>query len=142
MLQVRLLGQFDILNDGKRVVIPARAGQSLFAYLVLNAGASHRREKLAGLVWPDTLDETARRNLRQQLWLIRKALVAPQSATADFLRVDEMSIAFDPQADFWLDVAQLSRPLTADDELNDLLSKLALYRGELLPGFYDDWVGL
>ena len=33
MLQVRLLGQFEILADGKRVVIPARAGQSLFAYM-------------------------------------------------------------------------------------------------------------
>ena len=31
MLQVRLLGQFEILADGKRVVIPARAGQSLFS---------------------------------------------------------------------------------------------------------------
>ena len=88
MLQVRLLGQFDILADGKRVVIPTRAGQSLFAYLVLTLGTTHRREKLAGLILARYLpDETARRNLRQQLWLIRKALAAPASRRDDHHRV-------------------------------------------------------
>jgi DNA-binding SARP family transcriptional activator len=74
MLQIRLLGQFDVRLDGKRVMIPSRAGQSLFAYLVLTAGTPHRREKLAGTFWPDTTDETARKNLRQELWRIRKAI--------------------------------------------------------------------
>lgn len=49
MLQVRLLAQFDVRVDGKRVVITSRAGQSLLAYLLLNPGATHRREKLAGM---------------------------------------------------------------------------------------------
>ncbi len=74
MLQVRLLGQFDVRADGKRVVIPSRAGQSLFAYLLLSAGTAHRRERLAGLLWPDTSDDNARRNLRQELWRVRKAI--------------------------------------------------------------------
>ena len=54
MLQIRLLGQFDIRLDGKRVMIPTRTAQSLFAYLVLTAGTPHRREKLAGTFWPNT----------------------------------------------------------------------------------------
>ena len=37
MLQIRLLGQFDVRLDGKRVVIPTRAAQSLLAYLVMTA---------------------------------------------------------------------------------------------------------
>ena len=32
MLQIRLLGQFDIRLDRKRITIPSRVGQSLFAY--------------------------------------------------------------------------------------------------------------
>ena len=48
MLQVRLLGQFDVRVDSKRVVISSRAGQSLLAYLLLTAGVAHRRERLAG----------------------------------------------------------------------------------------------
>lgn len=38
MLQVRLLGHFDVRTAGKRLDIPSRAGQSLLAYLLLNAG--------------------------------------------------------------------------------------------------------
>src|SRR5678816_1210059 len=80
MLQVRLLGQFDIRLDGKRVTIPSRAGQSLLAYLMLTVGTAHRREKLAGILWPDTTDENARKNLRQELWRIRKAISTGQPA--------------------------------------------------------------
>jgi DNA-binding SARP family transcriptional activator len=53
MLQVWLLGQFEARMEGKRVVIPSRAAQSLLAYLILTRGTPHRREKLAGLLWPE-----------------------------------------------------------------------------------------
>jgi hypothetical protein len=62
MLQIRLLGQCDVRLDGKRVLIPSRAGQSLFAYLALTSGTAHRREKLAGTFWPDTSDDLARKH--------------------------------------------------------------------------------
>ncbi|HSL29217.1 MAG TPA: BTAD domain-containing putative transcriptional regulator, partial [Anaerolineales bacterium] len=139
MLQIRLLGQFDIRLDGKRVAIPSRAGQSLLAYLAITAGTAHRREKLAGILWPDTSDETARKNLRHELWRIRKAISAQGSATADYLLADEITLTFNRHADYWLDVAILERP-----ELDpaSLTSSLSLYQGELLPGFYDDWVVL
>ena len=52
MLQIWLLGQFDVRVDGKRAMIPTRAAQSLLAFLVLNAGTAQRREKLAGLLFP------------------------------------------------------------------------------------------
>ena len=80
MLQIRLLGQFDIRVDGKRVTFPTRAAQSLLAYLVLTAGTSQRREKLAGMLWPEISDENARKNLRQELWRIRKAISTGHSA--------------------------------------------------------------
>ena len=37
-------------------------------------GTSYRREKLAGMFWPDTTEEKARAYLRHELWRIRKAL--------------------------------------------------------------------
>jgi DNA-binding SARP family transcriptional activator len=46
MLQVRLLGQFDVRVDSRPAVISSRAGQSLLAYLMVTAGTPHRREKL------------------------------------------------------------------------------------------------
>jgi DNA-binding SARP family transcriptional activator len=72
MLQIRLIGQFDVRLDGKRIVISSRAGQSLLAYLAMTAGTPNRREKLAGTLWPESSDENARKNLRQELWRIVK----------------------------------------------------------------------
>jgi WD40 repeat protein/class 3 adenylate cyclase len=139
MLQIRLLGQFDIRLDGKRVLIPSRPGQSLLAYLTLSAGTPHRREILAGILWPDFSDDNARKNLRHELWRIRKSISTQQSTAVDYLLAEEFTIAFNREADYWLDVAQIER---TKPDLQSLTSNLSLYQGELLPGFYEDWVVL
>src|SRR5215208_2785725 len=137
MLQIRLLGQFDVHLDKKRITIPTRLGQSLLAYVALTAGIQHRREKLAGTFWPDTSEESARRNLRQELWRIRKALSIGQNGGTDYLIADEFTISFNRSSEYWLDVEQLERP---DADLESLSRNLSFYQGELLPGFYEDWV--
>ncbi|MCB0212079.1 MAG: hypothetical protein KDJ52_22240, partial [Anaerolineae bacterium] len=71
MLEVRLLGKFEIKRDGQVIDIPLRPAQSLLAYLLLNADKTIRREKLAGLLWPDSDEASARNNLRQTLWRLR-----------------------------------------------------------------------
>jgi DNA-binding SARP family transcriptional activator len=139
MLQIRLLGQFDIRMEGKRVMIPSRAGQSLLSYLALTAGTAHRREKLAGTLWPDTIEENARKNLRQELWRIRKAISTLQTTDENYLIADEFTLKFNRDAKYWLDVNQLERP---DLDLQSLITNLSLYQGELLPGFYDEWISL
>lgn len=145
MLQLRFLGQFDVRADGKRLLISTRAAQSLFSFLVLTAGTPHRREKIAGLLWPDVTDENARRSLRQELWRLRKALNSQTSEgigadSNEYLVAEELTITFNPAAPYWLDLAQFEAPVSGDETLNDLTRQLALYKGELLPGFYEDWV--
>src|SRR5829696_9235617 len=105
MLEVRLLGTFNVTYKNNVVSIASRPAQSLFAYLILSAGTSHRREKLAGMLWPDSLDETARDNLRHALWRIRKALES--SSSTRFLHADDLTISFKATADYWLDTAAL-----------------------------------
>src|SRR5512138_2439350 len=99
-LEVRLLGKFDVRRDGKTIMITSRPAQSLFAYLILSAGISHRREKLAGMLWPDSLEETARDNLRHALWRMRKALESVSSAR--FLYADDLTISFKESSEYWL----------------------------------------
>jgi class 3 adenylate cyclase len=137
MLQIRLLGQFDVRAEGKRVTIPSRSAQSLFAYLVLTAGTVHRREKLAGILWPDTSDENARKNLRQELWRIRKAISAQETSGDNYFLADEFTLTFNREANYWLDVNQIGKNGL---DLESLTSNLSLYQGELLPGFYEDWI--
>jgi predicted ATPase/DNA-binding SARP family transcriptional activator len=139
MLEVRLLSTFEIKSDGAPIALPSRAAQSLFAYLTLNEGDVHRRERLAGMLWPDTTEGRARTSLRHELWLIRQAL-APTTAH-DALITDKISVAFAPSEGYWLDVRQLDQ-LTDEASTSELMDGLAVYRGELLPGFYEDWITL
>ncbi len=144
MLNVRLLGQFEVRRDGTLISIPARAAQSLLAYLLLTAGARHRREKLAGLLWPDTAEEKARSNLRHELWRLRKVIETKTLAkrAVRYFLVDDISIGFDPASDYSLDVARVLQPQVGEESADTLIGILSLYRGELLPGFYDDWAVL
>ncbi|MEJ2758248.1 MAG: BTAD domain-containing putative transcriptional regulator [Anaerolineales bacterium] len=137
MLKIRLLGQFDLRIDQKRITIPSRMGQSLFAYLALTAGTSHRREKLAGIFWPETTDENSRKYLRQELWRIRKVITSNRITEEEYLLADEFSLSFNSSAAYWLDAALIEH---SDADLQSLITNLSLYQGELLPGFYDDWV--
>lgn len=137
MLEVRLLGSFSIKYRKKQIGISSRPSQSLFAYLVLAAGTSHRREKLAGMLWPDSLEETARDNLRHALWRMRKALHT--SSTSEYILADDLSITFNASAEYWLDAAKLGK-LSETASSDESMAVLSEYQGELLPGFYDEWV--
>src|SRR5215216_1546148 len=139
ILEVRLLGTFEVKHQGNDILISSRPAQSLFAYLILNAGTSYRREKLAGMLWPDSLEATARDNLRHALWRIRKALPASQKPKTDYLITDDLSIAFNASAEYWLDAAELEK-LSEIASADELITVLSEYQGELLPGFYDEWV--
>jgi predicted ATPase/DNA-binding SARP family transcriptional activator len=137
MLEVRLFGTFAIQYGGNPVVLSSRAAQSLFAYLILTAGTKHRREKLAGMFWPDSSDEKARTYLRQQLWRIRKALTP--KTTVDYLIADDFTVSFNSSTDYWLDVNEL-RKVLENPATRDLENALSVYQGEFLPGFYEEWI--
>ncbi len=129
MLDIRLLGKFEIRLDDQPVEISSRPARLLLAYLVLTRGVQHPREKLAGVLWPDSSEANARKNLRQALWHLRKAIGDAH------LLADASSLAFDNESDHWLDIIHLED--TADE---DLEAEVAVYAGELLPGFYEEWI--
>jgi len=139
MLQARLLGQYEIRIDGQPVLISSRPTQSLLAFLLLHPNTSHRREKLAGQFWPDSPDSNARSNLRHELWRIRKAL-GPGANTR--LESDDLGITYLPQAEDQLDVDAFEACSENAGSTDALLLAISAYGGELLPGFYEDWVTL
>lgn len=134
-LRLFLLGALDIWHGAQQVPKPPTLkSQSLFAYLALHRQRPQPRERLADLFWGDRPERRARRSLTTALWHIRRCL-----PTEDWLLSDVHSAQFDPQADLWLDVAEFEA-LVARPELSCLQSAVALYRGDFLDGFYDDWV--
>jgi len=142
MLEVRLLGQFLVDLDGASIQINSRPAQSLLAYLLINKGKAFRREKLAGLLWPDTSDTNARNNLRQALWRIRKSLETDTPTSQPYFLVDDLTVGFNAESDYSLDVNKLEAKVDDSVPFQKLIEIVSLYDGELLPGFYDDWVVL
>ena len=92
------------------------------------------------MLWPDSLEETARSNLRHALWQLRKSLSA-SPPKVEYLLTDDLSITFNASAEYWLDVAELEK-LSERVSTDELIYALSVYQGELLPGFYDEWVVL
>ncbi|HET7012251.1 MAG TPA: BTAD domain-containing putative transcriptional regulator, partial [Anaerolineales bacterium] len=139
MLEVRLLGQFDVKVRGVQVAVPYRGAPLLLAYLILNKDVVHSREKLAGILWPDSNEANARANLRRALYQLRRVLKAAGSMR-DYFLSDDLSIGFDSSSDYWLDVAVLEQRLGGSAPPEDLARAAGVYRSEFLPGYYDSWV--
>ncbi len=133
MLKVALLGQYDLRLEEQPVELASRPAQALLAYLLLNRTVRHQRARLAGLLWPDYLESSARQSLRNALWQLRQAI------GEEYLLADKASLAFNTRAPHTLDVAILEDE-TAVNDLDALIHTVSVYKGELLPGFYEDWV--
>src|SRR5213082_3156347 len=146
-LHLRLLGDFSLLyNDQQVTSLNTTRLQSLLTYLVLHRDVPQQRQHLAFLFWPNTTEAQARNNLRQLLHLLRQALPAVEQ----FLSADTHMLRWHPVTPFHLDVAEFEQTLTLADaatrrhDQHALQAALeqadSLYRGELLPGCYDEWV--
>ena len=108
---------------------------ALFAHLVLEPG-SQSREKLAGLFWGDMPASRARANLRMAVYNLGQLFPG-------YLQTSRLSVAFNREAEYWLDVEQFEKALKLDSSQapassEELEQDLALYRGDLLEGVYLD----
>ena len=52
---------------------------------------------------------------------------------------DLHTVQVDPQVDLWVDVDEFESETSQDNEAR-LQGGLALYRGDFMDGFYDEWV--
>jgi predicted ATPase/DNA-binding SARP family transcriptional activator len=143
-LEIHLLGQFNLIHDGRPLTaFQADRPQTLLAYLLLHRQAPQFRRHLAFLLWPDSTESQAMGNLRNLLYTVRHALPDAES----YLAVDKLTMQWRPDAPFSLDVADFEEALTAVHQTTDpavarrrLEQAVSLYRGDLLPANYDDWL--
>jgi DNA-binding SARP family transcriptional activator len=74
-LEIFLLRPFQVRLGGVEVTgMRSDKVRALLAYLAVEADQPHRREKLAGLLWPGYPEESARASLRRALADLRQAL--------------------------------------------------------------------
>lgn len=130
-----------------------RTSQALLAYLLLHRHRNHPREILASLFWADYSEERARSCLSTALWRLRVALELHSGPDeANLITASATEVGVNQQSHFWLDtqaledqvdevLAQSEQVATCSDvKIQDLKQVLQLYTGDLLEGFYDDWV--
>jgi predicted ATPase/DNA-binding SARP family transcriptional activator len=134
MLQIHLFAHLRLLLDGQpyRFVTLPRSVE-LLAYLLLHRQTAVPRDHLAFLLWDDVPESEARANLRRHLHDLRRAL----PAGIDWLVSDGKQVQWNPEAVYWLDVAEFAR-LCQDD--GRLAEAVTLYTGDLLQTSYADWV--
>ena len=147
ILHVQLLGDFRLVYGDELVTgVNSARLQSLLAYLVLRRAAPQSRQHLAFRFWPDSTEAQARNNLRQALHQLRHAL-----PDADrFLSADTTTLCWQSDAAFSLDVSDFARALATADAAERsvdpaamraaLEQAVSLYRGDLLPSCYDEWI--
>ncbi|MDR7401360.1 MAG: AAA family ATPase [Armatimonadota bacterium] len=140
-VRVQLLGRLSVTVGAVPLSgLTGKAAEAL-ACLVL-AGTEVSREKLAGILWPDTDEGRARRNLSTVLWRLRARL---QSAGG--LRLHARPQAVSVRADqMEVDVAQFTglleraRSQPPADRYATLQAAEGLYRGDLLEDVTADWL--
>ncbi len=146
-LSVSLLGTFQVLLADKPVTtFESDKVRALLAYLAVESGWPHRRQTLAGLLWPERPDRNARQNLSQALFNLRRA-IGDRQASPPFLLITPQTLQFNQASDYELDTALFTELLAAVKEhphrrlrecetcLVRLQRAVTLFRGEFLAGF-------
>lgn len=145
-LRVQLLGDFLlVLDDTPVLTINSPRLQSLLAYLVLHRSAPQDRSHLAFLLWPDSTEARAHSSLRKLLHQLRQAL----PDLDHFLHADRQTLYWQPDADYtWtFDIQEFEQAISQATEAQNTTTRRQalervqhLYRGDLLPSCYDEWI--
>jgi DNA-binding SARP family transcriptional activator/tetratricopeptide (TPR) repeat protein len=134
-LDIRLFGHLEVaLNGDPFLFASPRKSLQLLAYLLLHRAAPVSREYLAFLLYPDDEEGTARAKLRATLRELQRSL--PQPAEK-YVYVDAEKLAWNQDADAWLDVDAFAAAASDPGRLGEAIE---LYRGDLLPEVYDEWL--
>ena len=131
-LRLRLLGGFE-MRAGERLVEVSMSARRVLAFLALR-DREVARVYLAGMLWPDAPEARSLGNLRTALWDLHASGCAPIAATPRHVRIaDDVDI-------------DVRAAMAAAQDAIDGRDMAAFVRefgwsAELLPDWYDDWVG-
>ena len=130
MIRLRTFGHAAITtSDGSDgdVLVSNSKRFALFCFLALpEPGATHRRDTLLGVFWPELDQDRARANLRQSLAFIRRTL-----GDDVLIRGGDEEVGINPER-VWCDAAEFQRAV----ERADWTEAVKLCRGDFLKGLF------
>ena len=149
-LEIRLFGQISVLRGGQALSGLSPKALELLCYLLLHRERGHTREALAGLFWPTAPDSLSKKYLRQALWRLHSTLASrAEDKSQEILTVHPGLIRVNREAACWFDVALFEQAYDryrdtpgakmTDSEAQALEAAVALYRGDLIEAWCQDW---
>ena len=147
MLRLLFLGAFQAsLQNQPPLQFQTNKVRALLAYLAVEPARTHPRATLAGLLWPEMPEANARNNLSKALGMLRQALGDREHPNL-YLDVHHRHVRFNPDGDYWLDVAEFQQKTARQATDAQLLKAVDLYQGEFLSGFslpdaaaFEEWL--
>ena len=144
---IQLLGRLAAC-DGEREITRFRTRKTaeLLACLALHRNRDHSRDTLLELLWPEQRLEDARNSLSVALNSLRRQFEPPGTPAGAFLLADRTHIRLPPDVcitDAERFETALNGAETAEDpaeRVRRLSEAVALYSGDLLPGYDSDWI--
>ena len=145
--RIELLGRLRV-QQGDREITRFRTQKTgaLLGYLAYYTDRAHSREVLTDLLWPESAPAAGRQNLSKAVSSLRHQLGPPGMARGAIVRADRFTVRLNP-ATVATDVAEFEAAQQAaaeaggDTERAEFLAEaIGLYGGELLPGYYQDWI--
>jgi DNA-binding SARP family transcriptional activator len=119
------------LEYGSKIITVSSNGQRLLAFLALRGDTT--RADSAGTLWPDVTDAHANGSLRTTIWRLHRSGLHLVERRAQALKLAPL-VRVDVRA-FIEATSGIEQLAQSDDDHTQ-----ALIGGELLPGWYDDWV--
>ena len=150
ILIIYCLGTFRVYHNTNLIVDwNGLKGQLIFKYLITRQGKPIPKDVLMELIWPETDQDSARRNLHQAIYSLRKTLKKDGS---DFqpIRYENACYLFNPNVEIWVDYKEFEQHVRIGRQLerNNLIAKAmaeygiaeGLYQGDFLAeDIYEDW---
>ncbi|HLK56396.1 MAG TPA: tetratricopeptide repeat protein, partial [Chthonomonadaceae bacterium] len=143
--RIEMLGDLCIKIRDHRSLYPRLGRQSsLLAYLAYHTHHGHTREALVERFWPEMDQESGLTNLRGGLAAVRRMLGAPDLNTEDVLVADRYLVRINPthlETDVTEFEALIAQGQGAGSDPQAALTRaVEFYKGELLPGYTEDWI--
>jgi DNA-binding SARP family transcriptional activator len=150
-LECRLFGKLCVQRGEAAIFeLESRKAEELLCYLLLNRERPRPREALADVLWGGDSGQQSKSYLRKALWQLHAALDHLTGGEEERLLLVEADwMQINPRCDLWLDVAVVEAAFRtvkgvsgrelSPAQADRLEAAAALYRGELLEGWYQDW---
>jgi DNA-binding SARP family transcriptional activator/nucleoside-triphosphatase THEP1 len=142
-LDIKLFGEFYLAADGLPIQgINSERLQALLAFILLHRDTLQQRQQVAVHLWFDATDTDAKANLRRRLHELKQVIPGVDR----WLRIETKTIQWLCNENCHIDVAEFES-LIAQSASSSFATKIqaleqaaTLYRGDLLPSCYDDWI--